>query len=259
MNKHVQAVIQNVIAALLTIPCLALLDKTTSLPTLSLHVGERVLIGPPYFLYVTCFVVAYMIVSTVLSGRTVWHPKLGRVCRDLRFFSSIHGFSSNGYARFRFDERQFPCCLEISLQNFRASSHNRGAYTTEADCGIVFTKQRHHWPLPVHGLVISDKAKLRFEIKGRKGGEQKLIGVSLKNTQGIEQKYPLSKFVANDITNNAWSVVEVDLDQFGFAARSHDGAVNLEWFTIFSNSRLAGTEKIDIFIRNIEFVSLGKS
>lgn len=179
----------------------------SSLPDLSLHSGEKVLIGKPYLVYIGCCVVVYLAFSTLFSGRNIWHRNLGKICKQFRFFSSIRGFASNGYVKYRFDNRQSPCCIEITLQNFALDFANQEGFTSSADCGVIFSvaNAAEYWPLPLKGLPISDKEKLCFEIRGSKGGEQKEIGISFKNTQGYEQKYPLSKFLPRDLDKDIWN------------------------------------------------------
>ena len=228
-----------------------LIENFIPLPELYLYVGSKVLLGPPYFFILVFTVGIYLVFSTVMSGLLVWNHNLGRVCRQFRFLSQLSRFASNGVASYRFVKKGRLPCLKICLQNFDLNFASNSAYTTSADCGVIFSKSLAHWPF-TKGFRIDDKNKMCFEIMGQRDEEQ--IGVALKNTHGHEQKLPLSRFLQGGIDNTSWKVVEIDLNQYAHVTRSAYGKAYLENFSIFTNSNLSGHEKQVVYIRNIEFI-----
>ncbi len=89
---------------------------------------------------------------------------------------------------------------------------------------------------------------------GNEGGEELQIGIGFKNIHGHEQKFTLSKFLKGEIEKDIWKEIEIDLGEFAFVTRSADDKVYLENFNIFTNSKLSGTKRIVVYIRNIEFI-----
>lgn len=226
------------------------LASLVSLPELYLYAGSKVLIGPPYFFVLVLTVGIYVVLSTMISGFIIWNRNLGQVCNQFRFLSQVSYFASNGVASYRFDRKGGVPCIEICLQNFSLNFTSEPAFTTSADCGIIFSKRLSHWPL-TKGFLISDKKKMCFEIMGNEGGEQ--IGVAFKNIHGHEQKHSISQFVEGGIEKGVWKVAEIDLEKYAHVTRSAYEKAYLENFSIFTNSNLSGNKKQVVYIRNIEF------
>jgi len=222
-----------------------------SLPELYLYVGSKVLLGPPYFFVLVFTVGIYLVFSTIISGFIIWNHNLGQVCKQFRFLSQVSYFASNGVASYRFIRKGQVPCIEICLQNFSFNFTSDPAFTTSADCGIIFSKSLGRWPL-TKGFLISNKEKMCFEIMGKEGGEQ--IGVALKNTYGHEQKLSLSKFLEGGIGKSVWKIAKINLEEYARVTRSTYEKAHLGNFSIFTNSNLSGDKKQVVYIRNIEFI-----
>ena len=141
--------------------------------------------------------------------------------------------------------------MAICLQNFNVNFTSDPAFTTSADCGIIFSKTLGRWPLK-KGFLISDSKKMCFEIMGQEGGEQ--IGVAFKNTYGHEQKLSLSRFLEGGIGKSVWKTAEINLEEYARVTRGAYEKAYLENFSIFTNSNLSGHKKQVVYIRNIEFI-----
>jgi hypothetical protein len=223
---------------------------------LSLNTGSKVLLGPPYVLIILLTVGIYLALSVLFSGSIIWNRDLGQVCKQFRFLSGVSYFASNGFATYRFVRKGGVLCIEICLHNFDLNFEDEIGFTTSADCGIILSKSVNHKLLP-KGFLISDKKKMRFEIMGKEGGEQ--IGLAFKNLQGHEQKYTLSKFLEGGIEKGVWKIVEIDLDEYAHITRGAHEKVYLENFSIFTNSKLSGSNEQVVYIRNIEFLTEGQN
>ena len=252
MSKRLASILEGIVISLIATAILGILASWIgSLPDLSLNNGSEVLLGPPYVILLIFFVGIYVIFTTFTSGLNVLSFRLGRICNQFRYFSYIDHFASNGIAKYDFVQLEGIHCILLSLENFNMSyDSDPTAFTTSADCGIIFAKKVSFHPFS-KGFLISDKNTIKFSIRGKVGGEQ--IGIAMKNINGHEQKYSLSTLSEKQIMRDAWTTFEIDLGKYAHVVRSEHGQQFLENFSIFTNSHLSGSEKQQLFVSYIKF------
>lgn len=250
LENFLEKIIISLLVSLIVQGFKLLLSLAINVPDLSLHLDQHLVIGPPTFSIIVTTVLVYILVSAYLSPPfTIWNWKLGRVCRQFRFFARVYWYASNGTAKYEFCKRNGFWCVRIELLNLAKEYGSNAAFTSAADCGVIFLKDLARWPF-MKGFQISDKKMMTFEIAGERGGEN--VGLGMKNTNGHEYKVTLTKFMTGPIEKDCWRRATVDLDEYRDVTKSLYGKTYLEDFSIFTNANLA-KDKVVVYVRCIEF------
>ena len=257
MGKFALSIVNNcivaVIATLLMKLIGALTDIESLLPLVIVTHEGRTILTSSQLLLLTIFLLSYMIAATYFSTNVIINTTVGRISPQLLFFSEIYRYASNGSSSYKIVTHANRRCMRIALKNESLATPGKrtGHKLPASEAGLIIAKNLRYPPF-TKGYCISDKSHLSFDIMGGAGNER--IGVSIKNTKGIEKKIDLEKDHNITLQPDRWYTVRIDLNDYPQVARHSCGKEYLECIAFYSNSVMKNTDSVQSFyISNVRF------